>query len=309
MGIGTETARLLLASARAGVSFTRSVTIGRQNYFSSHAETSRLLREYGRRPGDYPRLLTGPRGGRYAEVFFEALGARQVESLDASNYEGATIVHDMNQPLPRQWVGQFDAVYDGGTVEHVFNCQVALRNCMELAKVGGHVLMTTPANNYCGHGFYQFSPELFFRLFCPANGFELEWLVAMEDGPRHRFYQVMDPAVIHARGPVINPFPVALYVQARKVGEVPAAWTTPQQSDYRTTWEDRAAQARPADRVAPRRGLRSALEDFLLEHLPRLSRALEAFRFCQLNRQFSFRNRAAFKRLEKTPAGLKPRRG
>ena len=32
---------------------------------------------------------------------------------------------------------------------------------MALPKVGGDVYICTPANNLCGHGFYQFSPEFF----------------------------------------------------------------------------------------------------------------------------------------------------
>jgi hypothetical protein len=44
---------------------------------------------------------------------------------------------------------------------------------MDLLKVGGTFVASTPANYFMGHGFYQFSPELFFRLFCPENGFRL----------------------------------------------------------------------------------------------------------------------------------------
>ena len=60
--------------------------------------------------------------------------------------------------------GQFDVVYDGGTLEHVFNFPVALRNAMELLRPGGRLFtIHTCANNLCGHGFYQFSRELFYR--------------------------------------------------------------------------------------------------------------------------------------------------
>jgi hypothetical protein len=34
----------------------------------------------------------------------------------------------------------------------------------------------TPANNQMGHGFYQFSPELFFRVFSQENGYLLRAL-------------------------------------------------------------------------------------------------------------------------------------
>ena len=54
----------------------------------------------------------------------------------------------------------------------IFNFPVAIRNLMRMAKVGGQVFLTTPANNFCGHGFYQFSPELAYRIFALENGFE-----------------------------------------------------------------------------------------------------------------------------------------
>ncbi len=46
--------------------------------------------------------------------------------------------------------------------------------------LGGHFISVTFANNFLGHGFHQFSPELYFRVFCPANGFEVESLMLCE---------------------------------------------------------------------------------------------------------------------------------
>jgi hypothetical protein len=53
--------------------------------------------------------------GCYAEETFRALGASEVDSLDASEYEGATIVHDLNDPLPQELTGRYTLVFDGGT--------------------------------------------------------------------------------------------------------------------------------------------------------------------------------------------------
>ena len=44
---------------------------------------------------------------------------------------------------------------------------------MKMVKSGGSLFITTVANNLCGHGFYQFSPELDVRIFTAENGFEL----------------------------------------------------------------------------------------------------------------------------------------
>ena len=85
--------------------------------------------------------------------------------MDASSFEGATVVHDLNLPITEALKGRFDVVCDAGTIEHVMNFPTAIRNCMEMVRVGGHLILGTPANNFFGHGFYQFSPELWFRLF------------------------------------------------------------------------------------------------------------------------------------------------
>lgn len=98
------------------------------------------------------------------EPLARALGAGNVSSCDFSGYEKATLIHDLNVPIGPEWHERFDMVIDGGTLEHVFNFPVAIANCMNLVKTGGHLLLFSPSNNMCGHGFYQFSPELFFRV-------------------------------------------------------------------------------------------------------------------------------------------------
>ena len=66
---------------------------------------------------------------------------------------------------------KYTLVIDGGCLEHIFNFPVAIKNCMEMLQEGGHFIGITPANNLMGHGFYQFSPELYFRIFSKENGF------------------------------------------------------------------------------------------------------------------------------------------
>ena len=122
------------------------------------------------------------------ETLFQSLGASSVDSMDNSDFEGARLVHDLNQPIPADWKGRYDAVIDGGTLEHVFNFPVALRNVMEMVQPGGRLFIHNCANNLCGHGFYQFSPELFFRVLSPANGFQMQHCVAVEYGVRRRWF-------------------------------------------------------------------------------------------------------------------------
>jgi SAM-dependent methyltransferase len=145
--------------------------------------------------------------GVYADDFLKAfLGAERVMSLDCSAFEHCDIVHDMNRPIDPSHHGTFDVVIDGGSLEHIFNFPVALANCMKLVKVGGSLFIFTPANNDMGHGFYQFSPELFFRIFDEKYGFRICDAVlesrpypSAELSPRSRCYSVTDPALVRSR--------------------------------------------------------------------------------------------------------------
>src|SRR5262249_52102244 len=159
-------------------------------------------------------------------------------------------------PVPASLHEQFDLVYDSGSLEHIFNFPVAIRNCMEMTRVGGHLILCVPANNNLGHGFYQFSPELFYRVLDASNGFEIERMTALETdivGPRllgHRFlgetlgraFEVTDPIQVHQRVLLVNDRPITLLVRARRVCKVPLFTPTPQQSDYAAQWQEHADQ-------------------------------------------------------------------
>lgn len=307
MGIDTEAARFLLIGRQEGASFDRCATLGRQNLFLGNREVASLLREYGVDPEEYPEFFRTPYTRfRYSEPFWEMLGTNNLQILDASDFEGGkqTRVHDLNQPIPDDLKGQFDAVCDFGTLEHVFNFPVGLRNCLEMVKVGGRFFAVTTANNFFGHGFYQFSPELFFRVLSERNGFELERLVVVEYGPRKRWFAVNDPEAIRDRSSLINGWPVALCIRARKTAEKPVLREPVQQSDYVAAWTQQAspAQSGVIDNLASSR--LHGLKERLLERHPPLARLLEVlFRYSSFNRQFSFRNKGVFTRLDKHKLG------
>jgi len=93
--------------------------------------------------------------------------------LSASNYDGVNVLRNLNEPVGSELFEKYDCVFNGGLLEHVFNFPVALKNCLEMVKVGGHFITITLANAQFGHGFYQFSPELFYSALCARTAF---WL-------------------------------------------------------------------------------------------------------------------------------------
>jgi SAM-dependent methyltransferase len=234
MGIDNNGMKFLFAAGAAGVSFRKTATLGRQNFFPDAAELQKLLD--ARKPGLSAGAFQEESHG-YAEKFFEFLGAEEVVAIDNSSYEGASVVTDMNAPVDPSLKNRFSAIFDGGCLEHVFNFPQAIRNCMEMLTVGGHFIAVTPANNFCGHGFYQFSPELFFRIFSADNGFAIRAILTKE---KASWYRVVDPAETGGRVELQNTRPTYLFVLAQKTTMKDPFTHAPQQSDYRKRWEENA---------------------------------------------------------------------
>lgn len=257
MGFDVQCVKFLLGAQRTGVQFTRTAVLGRQQLFIDPNSLRQLLRDAGlvMSEADVRRLLTARNG--FAEPLLRLLGAEEICSIDASPYEGASVVHDLNQPVPSHLMRAFTAVIDAGTLEHIFDFPRAIRNCMEMVQEGGHLLLITPANNFMGHGFYQFSPELFFRVCSDMNGFALERIVVCEVDPGSPWYQVADPARAGRRVELMTSRPAYLLVQAAKLRHVPVLTSVPQQSDYTVLWQaERSNNLSAAEPAAVSRVLR-----------------------------------------------------
>jgi SAM-dependent methyltransferase len=171
---------LQLASCRQPLG--RVATIGRQ---SIHVDSRTIRKEL--------HLPESQEFGSFCEELLTvAFSASSVTSFDHSPYEGATRLHDMNLPLE---VGDsYDTVFDGGSVEHVYDVACALDNVSRLCAVGGQILHVLPANNFCGHGFWQLSPELFFSLYAPENGYEGTDVFIADVWDERHWYRVPKPS-------------------------------------------------------------------------------------------------------------------
>jgi SAM-dependent methyltransferase len=267
MGFDLQVTRFVLEAHRSGAAFAEAGTLGRQNLninedvyraealrFGLDASEGAIARVWS----SYP----------YVDALMHELGASATLSVDVSDYERASFIADMNKPIPQDLAARFSLLIDGGTLEHVFDLPQAARNVGKMLKVGGHFLSINGANNFMGHGFYQFSPELFFRIFSPDNGFEVESMLLTEANDDAVWYDVADPATVGHRVQLINNAPVYLMMRARKIADVPMFARTPQQSDYR----DLAWQV-PSDAPGDRRFLNRPLgQRFIEKFFPRFAR-------------------------------------
>lgn len=240
MGIDRATIQFLLNAKTVGFSLDRILTIGRQTLYCSDDDLHQLLSENGISCTRQKAAELGTQDNRFAEPLLRYLGAGETSSLDFSDYENATIIHDMNRPLDAHYHQRFSLVLDGGSLEHVFNYPTAVANCMQAVELNGHLLIITPANNLMGHGFYQFSPELLFRVLSPENGFEIKHLIVYESPWDGSWYEVEDPQKLGHRVEFFNSQPLYLIACAKRIALKTPFEQVPQQSDYSLLWKESA---------------------------------------------------------------------
>jgi hypothetical protein len=162
---------------------SRVMSLARQQIHIQPQTMNHLFQKYG---------INAPlhECGEYFEALFKNIGYTVTDSIDNSAYENATIIHNMNLPLLKTGP-RYNYVFDGGTIEHIFNCPQVCENIIDMMEVGGIYCSVTVNNNFSGHGIYQFSPEFFLSAFTPKYGMEvLELYIAEVNADREKWIDV-----------------------------------------------------------------------------------------------------------------------
>lgn len=221
MGVSFHGIRFLEAAARAAP-LGDVLTFGRQNLNVSRDAISRHFKR------DIALDDTV-----FAEQFMcRYLGANSVSSIDFSDFEGATFTGDLNREID---IGkQFDTIVDFGTSEHVFDAAAAFRNAIRLCKIGGRIIHNLPSNSACGHGFYQFSPELFFSLYTEHNGFDKTTVYLADMIDQTHWWLASRPAAGRrlAANSISTTYALCRTTKTRDVDRLSV-----QQSDYAHAWD------------------------------------------------------------------------
>ena len=236
MALTNNCVKFLFYAKQKGVSFQKTLMLGRLNLEATKDSIKENILYFKNNSKSLEEIDFKD---DYSEPLFEILGSQISDSIDYSDYEKATIIHDLNNPIPAELKNKYTAIVDSGTIEHVFNFPQAIKNCMEMLSVGGHYIGITPVNNMMGHGFYQFSPELYFNIFSDENGFSVKHAiiyVQYPDGTAGDWYEVLNPKMVKSRVILVNNYPTYLIVLAEKLTNTEIFSSTPQQSDYRTLW-------------------------------------------------------------------------
>lgn len=195
--------------------------------YNMESRIKECLVKYGADDTIDPEAFSG-----FGEGLFRWLGASTVESLDFAPFEGASIIHDLNVPVGDELKGRFDVIYDGATIEHVYHFPNAVESVKKMLRPGGLFISINAANNFLGHGFYQFSPELMWRVF-GAEGFRVLSIRLITD--LDNFQDMPDPEALGGRQEIgRTPGGAYIFVVAEKIADVDKAKVL--QSDYVTAW-------------------------------------------------------------------------
>lgn len=221
----------------------RTLMLGRQG-FAIQRQLARRYETVLRENGLEGRRFDYVQDDGFAETLMRKLGFGDMESMDYSDYEGATIVHDLNQPVAEALHGQFSMIVDGGTIEHVFDVPQALENVFLMLKPGGHFVSANGMNGWISHGIYQFNPELVWSFWKRAAGcavHDCRGLKAMPvTGEKHVVFP--DPADKGIRLRLRGRLPegrVYLYYEVERLPTSVYDGRT-LQSDYEVKWLSRA---------------------------------------------------------------------
>jgi SAM-dependent methyltransferase len=100
--------------------------------------------------------------------FFSLFCDAKFSALDVTDYEGAEIVHDMQNPIPDSLANTVDFMWNGSCLDNIFDSAAAMRNTARMLRPGGRVILMesgTPHHN----AYTMYSPAYFFDFFAINN--------------------------------------------------------------------------------------------------------------------------------------------
>src|SRR5208283_5155456 len=149
--------------------------IGRQTVPLSLDGFNRLLDRYGLKNQapdevEYDQETRGAQGCEFISdrYFLKALGVKNFHALDVTDYEGADIVHDMGQPIPKEHYSKYDFIYNGSCFDNMFNPGVAIMNISKLLKPHGRSVNIECASSN-NNPYLMFSPAWFYDYYVVNN--------------------------------------------------------------------------------------------------------------------------------------------
>ncbi|MBK8476484.1 MAG: hypothetical protein IPL39_09205 [Opitutaceae bacterium] len=175
MGLTRQIARAMLREHRFQPITGRVLTIGRQTIYLTPEELLKLLDEEGIAPRpDSPLTLDtqtvhGKGRGFVTDVaFFQSFADVTCDSVDVSDYEGATVLANLNSEIPDPLRGRYDFIYNGSCLDNIFDGANALRRMNEMLSPTGRIVHFERCS-YFPAVYLSYSPEWFYDYYAANN--------------------------------------------------------------------------------------------------------------------------------------------
>jgi hypothetical protein len=118
MGINIQALKTILFEHKFKPFKGKVLIIGKSTVTIQMEKIIELFQEYLSKTPNFSKIDTQTKHSNFEyfvddiELFQQISDEISIHVLDVSNYEGANIVWDMNQPLPEKWTGKYDIIYD-----------------------------------------------------------------------------------------------------------------------------------------------------------------------------------------------------
>jgi SAM-dependent methyltransferase len=176
--------------------------IGSSNLYSATtAELHGFLSQYGLIEDSHinvfiERLARGSKFGpdgvaneSFVGELLERAGLKYLSFDIADGYK--TQIFDLNRGILEERLrGAFDTVINFGTTEHVLNQLNAFRIIHDAVKPGGHIVHNLPCVGYIDHGFFAYTPRVFFDI-AGYNDYELVYFEFQKPTQGKELYSIV----------------------------------------------------------------------------------------------------------------------
>lgn len=127
--------------------YRKVVTLGNQDIYANYEQILKFCRELNYtyvnlKPSEIQKTTSNmflssnmiqersTRDFINARTFFRILGINNYVDIDLFDLDQASIVHDLSVPIPSELKNEFDLVIDAGTIEHIYDIRMVMKNIL-----------------------------------------------------------------------------------------------------------------------------------------------------------------------------------
>jgi SAM-dependent methyltransferase len=125
--------------------------------------------------------------------FLRAFNFDRILAIDVSDFEGAEIVANLNNPIPANLENSCDFLLDGSTLDNIFDPVTGLRNIARLLKPGGRAFINNLGNyskQFNGIPYTMFNPLWFYDYFVWNNFDDVQVYCTLHESAGSRVYKL-----------------------------------------------------------------------------------------------------------------------